>query len=51
MMNSQKKIVNAGGKKNTEKKQVPGLGVTGSFQDSEGNKFAIIEYSDENRKK
>lgn len=43
---SAKKIVNTDGKKNTEKRQVPGLGVTRSFQDTEGNKFAIIEYSE-----
>jgi uncharacterized protein len=39
-----KKIANAGGKKYTEKRNVPELGVTGSFLDSEGSKFAIIEY-------
>jgi predicted enzyme related to lactoylglutathione lyase len=38
------KIVKAGGKSYTEKRHVPELGVTGSFLDTEGNKFAIIEY-------
>ena len=46
-----KKIVNAGGKKNTEKRNVPELGVTGSFQYTEGNKFAIIEYTKKSKRK
>jgi predicted enzyme related to lactoylglutathione lyase len=39
-----KKIEKEGGKMLTEKMNVPGMGDTGSFQDTEGNVFAIIEY-------
>jgi uncharacterized protein len=38
-----KKIEDAGGKKLTEKMEIPMMGYTGSFQDSEGNIFAILE--------
>lgn len=38
------KIVKAGGKSLSGIIYVPKLGVTGTFQDTEGNKFAIIEY-------
>ena len=38
------KIKNAGGKMLSEKMTVPGLGVTGMFQDTEGNILGIIEY-------
>ena len=33
-----------GGKMLTEKMNIPGMGDTGSFQDTEGNIFAIIEF-------
>ncbi len=39
-----KKIEMEGGKMLTEKMNVPGMGDTGSFQDTEGNVFAIIEF-------
>jgi uncharacterized protein len=39
------KIENAGGKMLSEKMNVPELGVTGMFQDTEGNIFGIIEYN------
>ena len=38
-----KKIEKAGGKMLTEKMEIPMMGFTGSFQDSEGNIFAILE--------
>jgi len=38
-----KKIVMSGGKMLTEKMTVPGVGYTGSFQDTEGNILGIIE--------
>lgn len=38
-----KKIEKAGGKMLTEKMEIPMMGYTGSFQDSEGNIFAILE--------
>jgi uncharacterized protein len=38
------KITDAGGKMLSEKMEVPGMGITGSFQDTEGNIFAIIEF-------
>jgi predicted enzyme related to lactoylglutathione lyase len=37
------KIKAEGGKMLTEKMSVPGVGVMASFQDTEGNTFAIIE--------
>lgn len=39
-----KKIEKSGGKMLTDKMTVPGMGDTGSFQDTEGNIFAIIEF-------
>ena len=39
-----KKIENEGGKMLTEKMNVPGIGNTGSFQDTAGNVLAIIEF-------
>jgi uncharacterized protein len=39
------KIENAGGKMLSEKMKVPELGITGMFQDTEGNIFGIIEYN------
>lgn len=39
-----KKIEAEGGKILTEKMSVPGMDDTGSFQDTEGNVFAIIEF-------
>ncbi|MGB8232624.1 MAG: hypothetical protein WCE60_01395 [Methanobacterium sp.] len=41
-----KKIEDAGGKMLTEKMEVPGMGFTGSFQDTDGNIFGIIEYKE-----
>jgi predicted enzyme related to lactoylglutathione lyase len=38
------KIEKAGGKRLSGIMYIPKLGVTGTFQDTEGNKFAIIEY-------
>lgn len=38
------KIEKAGGKSVSGIIYIPKLGVTGTFQDTEGNKFAIIEY-------
>ena len=38
-----KKIEKASGKMLTEKMEIPMMGYTGSFQDSEGNIFAILE--------
>ncbi len=38
------KIENSGGKRLSEKMTVPNMGFTGSFQDTEGNIFGIIEY-------
>ena len=38
-----KKIESEGGKMLTEKMIIPGIGFTGSFQDTEGNVLAIIE--------
>lgn len=38
------KITDAGGKMLSEKMEVPGMGITGSFKDTEGNIFAIIEF-------
>lgn len=40
------KIEDAGGKMLTEKMEVPGMGFTGSFQDTDGNIFGIIEYKE-----
>ena len=39
-----KKIEKEGGKMLTEKMNIPGMGDTGSFQDTEGNVFAIMEF-------
>ncbi|HMK53919.1 MAG TPA: VOC family protein [Methanobacteriaceae archaeon] len=38
-----KKIEKEGGKMLTEKLNIPGIGDMGSFQDTEGNVFAILE--------
>ena len=38
-----KKIEKEGGKMLSEKMEIPNMGFMGSFQDSEGNIFAIIE--------
>lgn len=38
-----KKIENEGGKMLTEKMEIPNMGFMGSFQDTEGNIFAIME--------
>ena len=38
-----KKIEMEGGKMLTEKMTIPGMGVMGSFKDTEGNIFAIME--------
>jgi uncharacterized protein len=38
-----KKIEMEGGKMLTEKMEIPNMGYTGSFQDTEGNIFSIIE--------
>lgn len=38
------KIIEAGGKSISGTMYIPKLGFTGTFQDTEGNKFAILEY-------
>ena len=38
-----KKIEKEGGKMLTEKMTIPGMGVMGSFKDTEGNIFALME--------
>lgn len=38
-----KKIEMEGGKKVTEKTEIPGIGVMAAFQDTEGNIFVIME--------
>jgi hypothetical protein len=38
-----KKIVKEGGTKLTEKMEIPKMGIMGSFKDTEGNIFAIME--------
>jgi predicted enzyme related to lactoylglutathione lyase len=38
-----KKIEAGGGKMITEKNEIPGIGITGSFEDTEGNILSIIE--------
>ena len=41
------KIENAGGKMLSKKLEVPELGFTGMFQDTEGNILGIIEYTND----
>ncbi|MDD1775422.1 MAG: VOC family protein [Methanobacterium sp.] len=38
-----RKIEAEGGKMITEKMKIPGIGITGSFEDTEGNVLSIIE--------
>ena len=46
-MNLLRKSKMHGEKMLTEKMEVPGMGFTGSFQDTEGNIFGIIEYKED----